>query len=420
MIKTIVKLLKAHKEVSAYELNVNQKDSYELFYVGDKLETYRATDTSSISVTVYHDFDQFRGSASFTCNASDNEESISVKIADAVKEALNVKNLYFELSKPEAYAEKPEEKQDLKDIAFKVGEAIVSADRPKKASINSAEVFVSRNTHQYLNSNEVDMKEHHFSIFFEMIPNYAGEKEEVELYKSFETNAIDYEEIAKQAAEALKNVEYRALANPLKDKDLKVKVLISGEMRDLLLDELTNELSYSMQYMNFSHFKKGDKISDKHLDITLRPEVEGAYGSRVFDGYGTILKPVELVKDDEVVNYYGDLRYGYYLKEENITGLVPVVCLKPGERSIEEIKKEPYLEVLNFSAPQLDMNSGYFGGEIRLALYFDGKTLRPVSSLSIQGDVYEALKNLELSKETETYGNYSGPKYLVFEGINIL
>ena len=36
-------------------------------------------------------------------------------------------------------------------------------------------------------------------------------------------------------------------------------------------------------------------------------------------------------------------------------------------------KKKPHLIIETFSAPQLESDSGYWGGEVRLARYYDGK-----------------------------------------------
>ena len=76
MINKIVKLLKENSEVTAYKVIENKSESVELFYVTDKLETNRVTDIKSYSVTVYHDFESFRGSSSFEVSLSHSDEEI--------------------------------------------------------------------------------------------------------------------------------------------------------------------------------------------------------------------------------------------------------------------------------------------------------------------------------------------------------
>ena len=45
------------------------------------------------------------------------------------------------------------------------------------------------------------------------------------------------------------------------------------------------------------------------------------------------------------------------------TGMIPNVVVKHGSKSIKEMKKEPYLECIKFSAFQTDPYSGFFGGD---------------------------------------------------------
>ena len=88
-----------------------------------------------------------------------------------------------------------------------------------------------------------------------------------------------------------------------------------------------------------------------------------------------------------------------------------------GERS--EYKDDKHIIIESFSAPQMESNTGYWGGEVRLARYYDGEKYIPLTGFSISGNIYEDLKKLELSKENGALPNYSGPKYLIFKGINI-
>ena len=48
----IIELLKKNERVDEYKINLNQKESYELFFVKGKLETTRRTNTCDKEVTV--------------------------------------------------------------------------------------------------------------------------------------------------------------------------------------------------------------------------------------------------------------------------------------------------------------------------------------------------------------------------------
>ena len=67
----------------------------------------------------------------------------------------------------------------------------------------------------------------------------------------------------------------------------------------------------------------------------------------------------------------------------------------------------------------MESDSGYWGGEVRLARYFDGKKYIPLTGFSIAGNLYEDLRKVEFSRQEKTTSRYKGPEYLIFKGIKI-
>ena len=59
----ILKCLKANKNLSAYQLIENEKDSRELFYVLDHLEINRAVKTTTTIIVVYVNHQDYTGCA---------------------------------------------------------------------------------------------------------------------------------------------------------------------------------------------------------------------------------------------------------------------------------------------------------------------------------------------------------------------
>ena len=84
------------------------------------------------------------------------------------------------------------------------------------------------------------------------------------------------------------------------------------------------------------------------------------------------MKDLTLLKEGELKAIHGNARFAYYLGVEP-TGIYSAVKLDNGTKTLEEMKKEPYLYVVSFSDFSMDSLSGYFGGEIRLAYLFDGE-----------------------------------------------
>ena len=94
-------------------------------------------------------------------------------------------------------------------------------------------------------------------------------------------------------------------------------------------------------------------------------------------------------------------------------------CSK-GHKSIETLKKKPYIEIIDLSGIQVEAYSSYVGGEVRLALYYDGKTIKPISGFSFSTNLNETLNTMELSKETGKINNYEGPAFMKLENVDII
>ena len=417
--KEIIACLKANKKITAYELNITNKDSRELFYVLDHLEINRAVKVENVNIKVYVSDKKTTGSSSVVVTAADDAKSLSAKLKKAVTAAASAKNPYYPLSeKTENLKDLKKNDKDLNEIATKVAKAIFKADVYKNGWINSTEIFVSKIEEEFINSNGVDHLSESFKIEVECIPTWSNKKEEFELYKFYESNKTDYKQITSEIDEILSLAKARSNAVTLKDVEIPadVKVLVKNDMLDYIVRTFASDLNYRSVFMHDNHYNKGDVISDTKFDLTLKPQIPGCAASRRFDSHGTLLKPVKLIKDGVAKNTYGDIQFGFYNKEAKISGNLPVAEIKAEGVSL---KKQPHLIIENFSAPQLESDSGYWGGEVRLARYFDGKKYIPLTGFSIAGNIYEDIKSVEFSKEEGTTSRYKGPKYMIFKGLKI-
>ena len=84
MIEKLTRILSGMQEISAWSVSLVTTRSSELFYVGKKLETNRATDVETCDVTIYVDQDDKRGSSSFSVYAYMTEDDIREKILENV------------------------------------------------------------------------------------------------------------------------------------------------------------------------------------------------------------------------------------------------------------------------------------------------------------------------------------------------
>jgi len=84
-----------------------------------------------------------------------------------------------------------------------------------------------------------------------------------------------------------------------------------------------------------------------------------AHASNPYSSEGIPMKDLTLLKEGELKAIHGNARFAYYLGVEP-TGIYSAVKLDNGTKTLEEMKKEPYLYVVSFSDFSMDSLSGYF------------------------------------------------------------
>ena len=422
------KLIKVLKEspISEYKISEVHSESVELFYVLNKLETNRATDIHEIEVTIYVDVEDKRGQSSFSYNSFMSEEELKELISKKIYAAKFALNPFFEIPGPSedqpVHIPSNFEDYSLLEAGEKVVKAVLAAKQYKEGTYSANEIFVTKKTQRILNSKGIDVSSTSYKGFIELIPSWEVGEEEVETYTSFEFSSLDEKEITRKVNEAMLLTKARFEAEPLK-LDKPVKVIIEGSDNVNYFNFFVDDLSYQAKYQKMNRFELDTDVqeggSGDKLNITLLPVYEGASGSRAFDRDGVVLKEVEIIKDSVAKAQHGSYTFGYYLGVKNPTGNLPIIKVEAGSKSFEDMKKEPYVRCVKFSSFQLEENSGFFGGEVRLGFYFDGEKEIPVTGFSIAGNIHESKKNAVFSKEILVYSEYVGPKYLEFKDMTI-
>ncbi len=420
----IVELLKKNKQVDEYKINLNQRESYELFFVKGKLETTRRTSTCDKEVTVYVKHGEFKGDSSFIVYPSTTGEELEKLIATAVEKALLIDNQTYEL--PEAgvgeyQVESNFANYSLNEIAGTVANAVFQAEAEEGTTLNSVEVFVNRNTITVVNSNGVSKKQVKYSAMVEAIPTYNGKEESVELYQQYNFNSLNEAVITAEIEEKLREVKARHEAKKPETEITGSVILNKLELSQLFAD-LAYDLGYYRVYAKSNVHKKGDMLqkdlTGDAITITMKGEAEGNIASAKFDGDGMSLTDIKIVEEGKVINYFGSNRFGQYLGEKP-TGSLGCLIVEPGSACPKCLTKAPYLEVISMSGLQVDAYNDYIGGEVRLAYYNDGTTVTPVTGISITGKLSEVLSSIRLAKETAVHDRYIGPKKAILSGMKV-
>lgn|SRR5690554_168768 len=423
MIKQIIESLNKINEVSDWIITITKNKTTECFYVLEELETTRTTNTTDIEVTVYRKIEDnnetYMGSATITIPHKMTNESLINLLQDAVYSASLVNNKPYELVKGDkklAWNSKNILDKPMKTLD-KIAKIFFEVSSPN-CKFNSLELFYYINNIHIINSQGVDYTKTINSLEVEAIPSFDGEKQKVEIYKYYRYKKVDYKQIKQDACDALNEALSRYNAGKLKEKQ-KLDIILKDDNVLRLVRALISTSSYNSVYKKSSLYKLNDLIQKDAigdlLTITLAPLSE----NDGFDKDGVLLQPVTIVDKAKLVNYFGDNQYAYYLGVKP-TGILKYTKVKPGSKSITDMKKKPHLEILSLSGLQVDIYNGYIGGEVRLANYFDGNNTIPLSGFSFSGNLNEVLKDIELSKERHLSTVYDGPKYLKLKNLEVL
>ncbi len=420
----IINLLKKYDEISDYRIIKEDVDSYELFFVHESLETVRSTSTSSLEVTLYVDFKKFRGHSSFSINNSDNEESITYKIENAIKMAKLITNKKFKLPKNEVLNETLNSNfadYEPKVLGAKMFDVLNSCASKVKGQLNATEIFIYKTTTHLINSQGIDKKCVKYSSMIETIPTYDTKNDSVEIYTQLNFTSFDESWLKTQINQALKDVSSRAKAKKL-DTYKEVNIILRPQEIEQIIRAYVGELNYATIYNKYNSLNVNDDIQkdskgDK-LNVSLLGQIENCASSRLFDNDGITLKKKTLIKDGVLVNTYGNNTYAQYLHKKP-TGDLNLISLAKGKKSIKELKQNPYLECASFSGLQVDLMNDYIGGEVRLAYYYDGTKIVPVTSLSISGKLSDVIKNITFANKLTTVDSYKGPSLALLSGMKI-
>lgn len=430
MIEKVVSILKNSTGLSGWKINEVRTESVELFFVKKSLDTNRGKDVSHLKLTVYVDSSEdgkkYRGSSTSEIYPTMNDEDIKNVVKRLTFSASLARNEYYPLvcksEKAKGKVVSNFDKKPLEDWIPDVIDAIYKNDKYKEGRINSAEMFINKNTTRILNSEGVDVNFSGYSAMMEVVANWDGKGETVEVWDDFNFSNFDPEYISGIVDGMLKKSKYKSTAVKTPNVKKGIPVILAGNTVKTLLSYYYNQSSASSVYNKISAYKVGDDIQKDaegdRLTLELDPYVQNSTLSAPYDSDGYSLSKAEIIKDGVLKRNWGSVRFSHYLGIEP-TGNIGNYVVSGGSKSIKELKKDPYLELLSFSDFQTDSITGDFGGEIRLGLYFDGEKVTPVTSGSLSGNIVKAQKNMYFSKELQEDDNFVGPKVVSLSDVSV-
>ena len=420
------KILHAIEEndIQNFLLNETITETEELFFVKKELTLTRNKDITTCEVTIYHDFEKngvkMRGSSSFTADNTMSESELNDKIMSAYSSALSVCNPYYKLpASNEMFTENDKIRNEgIQNIendynARDLADIIYKNDNYSDAFINSLEIFVATKKNHIINSNGINIS-YTSKIYSGEFVVQCKEPNDVELYQDFQYSSLDKDiekSISRVLSDNLCMVRDRAKAVSIHDiPEEKIKydsVILEGNCVYELFRYYLRRLDASMIYPGYSQFKLNEPVitqkeaSADKLNISLAPK-------NPYSDEGVKLIHAVLIKDSVAKCITGNARFSFYL---GIPAIGEYNCfdMECGNTTLDEMYKKPYLKIVNFSDFQMNELSGQFGGEFRLAYYYDGTNTIPVTNGSISGNINELVKTMRLSKENQQFYNFNGP-----------
>jgi PmbA protein len=163
---------------------------------------------------------------------------------------------------------------------------------------------------------------------------------------------------------------------------------------------------------------QGEEVKGDRITLKLNPFMKNSTCSRGFDEDGYPLEPVTIIEEGVLKSYSANQRYAHYMGAEP-TGTILNTEVKGGRYPAEMLKSKPHMEIAAFSDFSVDYITGDFGGEIRLAWYYDGKDRRPVTGGSISGNICAAHNEIYLSKELQKDNSFEGPMAVKILNVNV-
>ena len=418
----LINILK-NSNVADYQIVQKETISHQAFFVEQKLDQHRINSVTHTTLTIYVDNEDKtkRGSSTKEIYQDETEDDIRQDIENMKFNALLAMNPYYPLVGNQKHFEE-KSKIDLLDSLKNVIKAIQSIKNTETEKINSYEIFANQNYIHILNSQNVDITYNQADEMVEIVINSLNKEHEVEVYHMIETGADQTtEEIRNDILEVFKKANDRSKAIPAKKAE-KVHVLLSGSDLKEFFNYFVDKINTQLIYGGNSCTKLNDQIQqgDDTDKISLKAVAKLPYSSLnvPYSREGTEASDFMILDNGKYVNYTGSQIYAHYLGLKNVP-FAANYQVSGGSKTIEQMKKQPYLEIVQFSSFQVDIITGDFGGEFRLAYYYDGETVKPVTAGSITVNMNDILNHMYLSKETKQYNNWIIPQTIELFDVDV-
>ena len=431
MISELLELLKNNEKIYAWNFKVDSINSYQLYFIKQKLDMNREVKVDEYNVTIFTlenvNGKEMIGSSSFNIYPSMSMDEVKAKLEEQISFCK------YSVNKPYAFPKKvnlkPVSKElgfsgySLKEAAFIAADALFEADKYHDGYINSSEIFIDFEEIRFFDSNGNIFLYTKESGKVEIVVTWKSKEEEVELYRFFEFDKLDSAFIQSKANGLLLEARDRVMAVNTPELT-NYKILLSNEYVKEYFSYFVNKTRTDYIYAHMSDYDVSYNIQKKSskadlLTIRLEPTLKNSTKGSPFDNDGVALKKLPIIEKGVVKNLWGSNDKSQYLNKQ-VHGNYSNIVVNAGTLVNDDLADENYLEIISLSDFSIDPITGDFGSEIRLAyLYSKGKERQIVTGGSISGNVNLSLDTVRFTNETIQHNNYIGPRKVMLDNVSI-
>jgi len=442
--------LRAHPGIADWTLRLERARGIQIYLVGTDVESVREVSREAYEVDLFHDHpapagagidgDLARGSATIPLALIDLERLPSI-LDEGVTMASLINNRPWPLPEaaalpdvaladarlvhgPDAMAAGLEAAQQIRELAER--------ERASGVRLSGAELFLTYYEQELVNSRGVEATSASTRILMEVTLLARGRDDETEHFRQSEGRRLADLRLGEGIAVGAELARDKLRASM--PRTHQGPVIIAGEALNQLMTGQVTGLpgAYLFQAMartaheHLSRFELGGSVYGEVAPVgdrlTLRANALRPFGvdSYRWDSEGLPARDLLVIEDGVLRARPATQRYAHYLGLP-ATGRPGVAEVGPGATSTADLRTgdEQLVEVLDFSASNVEAVSGDFGMEIRVGYEYGRDGPRPISGGSVTGNLFEAMANARFSSETAEYARYAGPAAIRFESLQL-
>ena len=450
MDQRIVDALHAQDGIADWTLRLERSRGVQIYLVGTDVESVREVSREAYEVDLFHDHPApadsgidgglARGSVTIPLARTDLDRLPAI-LGDAVTMASLINNPPWSLPEAAIVPEIPLADPRLVDGGEAMRAGLEAADQIRELTaaeaasgvrLSGAELFLTHYEDELVNSRGVTVTATATRILMEITLLARGAQDETEHFRQTEVRRLadlNLGEVIPIGAQLARD-KLRASA----PQTHQGPVLISGEaLNQMMIGQVTGapgaylfQAAARTAYEHLSRFELGGSVYGDAAPsgdlLTLRANALRPYGvdSYRWDSDGVPGSNLLVIDGGVLRARPATQRYAQYLGLP-ATGRSGVAEIEAGTTAIQDLRSGdgPILEVLDFSASNVEALSGDFGMEIRVGYQWGPDGPQPISGGSVTGNLFEAMANARFSAEEAEFGRFAGPIGIRFESLQV-